>query len=182
MRPELTRKSRFISLVLRHKPDAAGVVLDANGWVGVDLLLAGAARAGVTIHREELVEIVETNEKRRFFLDTKRNRIRANQGHSVAVDVELKVCSPPPVLFHGTATRFAEAIRREGLRPMARQHVHLSADVDTATAVGRRHGNPIVFTVDAARLAAAGHVFHLSENGVWLTGSVPAGFLSESVS
>ncbi len=179
MREELVRKSKFVSLVLRHEPRAAGVVLDANGWVRVGELLAGAARAGVAISRAELIEIVETNEKRRFALDTTGERIRASQGHSVAVDVELVVALPSPVLFHGTATRFADAIRAQGLRRMARQHVHFSATRETAVEVGRRHGKPVVFAVDAAGMVAAGHVFYLSANGVWLTATVPAKFLRE---
>jgi putative RNA 2'-phosphotransferase len=173
MRTELKRKSKFLSLVLRHRPEVVGLSLDANGWIAVSELLAGAERGGLSISREELVEIVETNEKRRFFLDAENDRIRANQGHSVRVDVELKPTTPPEVLYHGTAERNVDVIQREGLKPMQRQHVHLSADTETARKVGSRHGRPVIFRVAAARLHAAGTVFYRSENGVWLTDTVP---------
>ncbi|WP_343212926.1 RNA 2'-phosphotransferase [Actomonas aquatica] len=178
MRKELVRKSRFLSLVLRHDPAAAGVALDAQGWVAVGELLRGAADAGVVITPEELLEIVQTNEKRRFLIDDTGERIRANQGHSVQVDVDLAVATPPAQLFHGTATRFVEAIEREGLKPMGRLHVHLSADVATARQVGARHGRPYILVVDAGGMVAAGRMFWRSANGVWLTADVPPQFLS----
>lgn len=178
MRTSLVRASKFMSLVLRHNPAAAGATLDAAGWMPVATLLAGAAAAGRPISRDELIEIVATNEKQRFQLDREGDRIRAHQGHSVAVDVGLEDVAPPAVLYHGTARRCAEAIAREGLRPMQRQHVHLSVDAATARAVGARHGSPIVLRVAAGALHAAGHVFHRAENGVWLTAHVPPAYLT----
>ncbi|MDI5963082.1 RNA 2'-phosphotransferase [Streptomyces sp. SL13] len=169
--------SKFLSLVLRHQPSAAGVTLDAGGWVAVDDLLAGCAAAGRPCGRAELERVVADSDKQRFALSPDGLRIRASQGHSVPVDLGLADSEPPPVLYHGTATRTLPLVLREGLRPMGRQDVHLSADAATATRVGARHGRPVVLEIDAAALAAAGHRFRVSANGVWLTDAVPASHL-----
>lgn len=179
MRSALVKKSKFLSLVLRHNPQAAGVMLDANGWVSVSDLLAGAAVTNVHISMEDLVEIVETNEKRRFALSEDQTRIRASQGHSITVDLELFPAEPPEILFHGTGAQNRAAIVREGLRKMKRQHVHLSPDPETARRVGMRHGTPIVFQIDAARMADGGVPFYRSANGVWLVDAVDPAYLSE---
>jgi putative RNA 2'-phosphotransferase len=177
--PAPVRVSRFLSLVLRHDPGRVGLALDAAGWVGVDDLLAAAARAGVALDRPLLDRVVAENDTRRFAFSADRSRIRASQGHSVPVDLGLPPATPPAVLYHGTATRFVDAIRREGIRPGRRTHVHLSADEPTARAVGARHGLPAVLHIDAARMHALGHVFVRADNGVWLTRAVPAEFVEE---
>jgi putative RNA 2'-phosphotransferase len=169
--------SRFLSLVLRHDPAAAGVTLDEGGWVAVDALLAGCAAAGRPLDRAELEHIVATNDKRRFAFSGDGTRIRASQGHSVDVDLGLAAAEPPEWLYHGTASRTLPLVLREGLRPMSRQDVHLSADPETATRVGARHGRPVVLRVAAGRLAATGQVFRRSANGVWLTDRVPPDYL-----
>lgn len=169
---------KFISLVLRHQPDAAGVKMDENGWVEVDALIAGMNRAGRHINRETLERIVRENQKQRYCFDESHARIRANQGHSLAVDVELRAQTPPDILYHGTADRFLQGIQCSGLVRQNRQHVHLSADVETAVNVGRRHGKPLVLKVDAAAMTRDGFLFWLSENGVWLCESVPWKYLS----
>lgn len=164
--------SVFLSLVLRHHPDAAGITLDPHGWADVDKLLAGMNQAGKRIDRRILEEIVRTDEKGRYSFDETGKRIRANQGHSVPVDLEFKEKRPPQFLYHGTASRFLESIFAEGLKPMSRLYVHLSPDVETAVKVGRRHGKEVVLRVEAGRMAEAGIAFYLSENGVWLTKQV----------
>ena len=168
--------SRFLSLVLRHRPDAAGVTLDREGWVDIDELLAGCAAHGASLTRDELLQLVRESDKQRFAVSGER--IRANQGHSVDVDLALSPATPPPTLYHGTVDRFLAAIRREGLLPGARTHVHLSPDVETARRVGARRGAPVVLVVDAAAMASAGRVFYQSENGVWLTDRVPPEYLT----
>lgn len=171
-------RSKFLSLVLRHDPGAIGLELDANGWARVDGLLGRLAAHGAALTREELEEIVATNEKQRFELDPALGRIRARQGHSVEVDLELPPVEPPEFLFHGTAGGSVASILREGLRPQARQHVHLSADAATARAVGARHGKPVVFEVASGGMHRSGLVFHRATNGVWLTDRVPREFLA----
>lgn len=172
----LVSASKFLSLVLRHQPELIGLELDANGWVDIDTLIARAAPKR-RLDRARIDAVVAANDKQRFAISADGRRIRANQGHSVAIDLALPPATPPQRLFHGTATRFVDSIRIEGLKPGSRQHVHLSRDVDTARKVGSRHGRPQVLRVDAAAMAAAGHVFHVSENGVWLTAAVPAAFI-----
>ena len=159
---------RFLSLVLRHNPGAAGITLDEHGWADVNELLAGVNRAGRKIDMDTLERIVRENNKRRYSFNGDHTRIRANQGHSLSVDVELKEAEPPRYLYHGTASRFLPAIQGEGIRRMSRQYVHLSGEFETAVAVGRRHGNPVVITIDARRMARDGVTFYRSENGVWL--------------
>jgi putative RNA 2'-phosphotransferase len=143
----------------------------------VDALLAGMARKGHPLRYEQLVEIVETNNKRRYALSEDRRRIRAVQGHSRAVNLDLQATVPPAQLYHGTVARFLSSIREQGLLRGSRQHVHLSPDRETAMIVGKRRGEPVILTVDATAMVGAGHEFYLSENGVWLTGHVPASFI-----
>ena len=162
--------------MLRHRPDLVGIRLDAGGWVDVDELLAALAASGRPMTRAQLERIVATSDKQRFALEN--GRIRANQGHSVAVDLGLEPVDPPPVLFHGTPERNVEAILREGLRRGSRHHVHLSPDVATATRVGARRGRPRVLEVDAAAMARDGFVFLRSANGVWLVDEVPSAYLT----
>jgi len=168
---------RFISLVLRHEPSAAGIVLDENGWADVAQFIEGVNRSGRSLDMESLERIVRENNKSRYSFNEDRTRIRANQGHSVTVDVELVARVPPNVLYHGTASRFLPSILQGGLMPRGRQHVHLSADTDTAENVGSRHGKPVVLAVDAVAMARDGHTFWLSENGVWLCLAVPRQYL-----
>jgi putative RNA 2'-phosphotransferase len=168
-----TRISKFLSLVLRHRPAAAEVALDAEGWVTIAALLSGAARHGMLIHRNELDYVVATNEKRRFAVSPDGRRIRANQGHSIAVDLGLARQEPPARLYHGTVERFLAGILARGLQKKSRQHVHLSPDEATARRVGQRRGEPVILEIAAAEMHMAGHVFYRSANDVWLTGSVP---------
>ena len=169
--------SIFISLLLRHKPQAAGIELDEHGWADVDELIAGINSTGRQITREILEEIVASDSKQRYSLDADHRLIRANQGHSIPVDVELKEKNPPEILYHGTAEKFLENIFKKGLMPMNRLYVHLSPDVETAEKVGRRHGEPVIYLVDAGQMHRDGSLFYLSANGVWLTKTVPAPYL-----
>ena len=170
---------RFLSLVLRHDPHAAGITLDEHGWADVNELLAGVNRTGRKIDRVTLERIVRENNKQRYSFNGDGTKIRANQGHSLQVDVELKAAQPPKYLYHGTASRFLPTIQKEGIRKMSRQHVHLSGDFETAMAVGKRHGIPVVITIDAGAMARDGVAFYRSENGVWLCGHVePKYFVS----
>lgn len=174
----LVRRSRLLSQVLRHHPGRVGLALAPGGWVGVEELLGGLReRAGVNLTRAELAEVVRRNNKQRFAFDETGERIRANQGHSVAVDLELEPSTPPPTLYHGTGAGAAPAIWREGLRRMRRHHVHLAPDMVTARAVGRRHGPPVIFAVDAAAMAADGAIFYRTANNVWLVDAVPPRYL-----
>jgi putative RNA 2'-phosphotransferase len=171
------RTSKFLSLVLRHEPEKIGLTLDAAGWVEVEQLLAGLRAHGKGISRAELEEVVATNEKKRFAFSEDGTRIRANQGHSVEVSLGYTPQTPPDQLYHGTATRFLGSIGADGLRKGERHHVHLSADTETATKVGQRHGRPAILIVNAGAMHAAGHAFFISENGVWLVEHVPVEFI-----
>lgn len=177
MRNRLVRDSKFLSLVLRHAPEKIGLKLNEGGWASVAELIARAAEHGRKLSEEVIREVVATNDKKRFALSEDGLLIRASQGHSIDVDLGLEAVEPPEVLFHGTATRFLESIRRHGLRRGSRQHVHLSPDEATAVRVGSRHGKPVVLRIDAARLRRAGQEFFLSANGVWLTSSVDPAFI-----
>ena len=173
----IVRTSKFLSLILRHKPEAAGIELSPEGWADVGELLAGMARRGHALGFADLVEVVEKNDKRRFAFNEDRTRIRAVQGHSRTVELGYASVPPPDRLFHGTVERFVAAIRSEGLVPGRRQHVHLSRNREIAEQVGRRRGEPVILTVDSAAMAAGGHLFYLADNGVWLTAHVPAAFI-----
>lgn len=178
MEKDLTQISKFLSLVLRHNPGLIDLHLDSGGWAAVDELLAKATMAGRTISREQLATVVAENNKQRFRFSDDGTRIRANQGHSIPVALDLVALEPPAILYHGTAIRFTDSIRQHGLIKGSRQHVHLSADVETAHKVGQRHGKPIVLTVDALAMHHAGYFFYRSENGVWLTEHIPLAFLT----
>jgi putative RNA 2'-phosphotransferase len=171
----LVRVSKYLSKHLRHEPERIGITLDANGWVPVPALLAAAGAHGFPISRAELADVVAGNDKQRFVIEG--DRIRASQGHSVAVDLDLPEVEPPGFLFHGTVAASVPAIQAGGLLPMRRQHVHLSPDRETATRVGARRGRPVVLSVDSGAMHAAGHVFYRSANGVWLTAHVPPPFI-----
>jgi putative RNA 2'-phosphotransferase len=169
--------SKFLSFVLRHKPDSIGISLDSQGWVAIDDLIIKSQVAGTHFTREELLHAVKTSDKKRFSLSADSAMIRAAQGHSVAVDLGLTPQEPPVFLYHGTATRFVASILDEGLLPKSRQQVHLSADEATAQRVGQRHGQPAILKVDALRMHRQGFAFFLSDNGVWLIDQVPPEFL-----
>jgi putative RNA 2'-phosphotransferase len=175
---EAKHKSKFLSLVLRHRPEVIGLELDENGWASVDELLAKmASEAQKDFTFEELRYIVANNDKKRFAFSDDLRMIRANQGHSVKVDLSLKGKVPPGLLYHGTAIKNLESIRKAGLKKGQRHHVHLSADRDTAIKVGGRHGKPVVLTIAAMNMYQSGIPFFLSENGVWLTDHVPVQFI-----
>lgn len=172
------RIGKFLSLVLRHTPEAAGITLDAEGWTDVAALLDGLERAGRGIDFDQLAELVETNDKRRYAFNGDRTRIRAVQGHSRDVDLGYPPEEPPALLYHGTVARFLESIRAEGIKRGDRHHVHLSPDRETATRVGARRGKPVILTIDSARMWADGHIFHRADNGVWLTEHVPPDYIA----
>lgn len=176
----LQSKSKFLSLILRHKPEQIGLALDAGGWAEIDGLVALANERGAGFTHELIADIVESCDKKRYAISPDGKRIRANQGHSFPVDLNLVAQEPPPLLFHGTATTRIPSIREKGLIPGSRQHVHLSLSEETALKVGSRHGEPVLLTVDAASMYRDGYEFFLSENGVWLTDSVPTSYLGES--
>jgi putative RNA 2'-phosphotransferase len=165
--------SRRLSYVLRHRPDSIGVALDSSGWVDVADLLTALSSHGLQLTRAQLDEVVRTSDKQRFAYDATGSRIRANQGHSVPVDLQLTPLHPPKELYHGTSERFVAAILREGLTPRGRHHVHLSGDVETARRVSARRTAPVVLRVDAAAMAVEGTAFYRSANGVWLVDLVP---------
>lgn len=172
----LKETSIFLSLILRHKPGVIGISLDEHGWADVGELIAGVNKTR-PLTMEMLEEIVRTDNKQRYSFSEDKRLIRANQGHSVKVDVELQEAEPPELLYHGTAERFVEAISKQGLLPMSRLYVHLSKDEQTAIKVGSRHGKPVVFEVSAGQMCRDGHLFWLSVNGVWLTKNVPPEYL-----
>lgn len=171
------RTSKFLSLVLRHDPGKIGITLDDAGWTDVSALLAACAEHGVAITRAELEQLVAASDKQRYALSADGARIRANQGHSVEVDLDLPPATPPARLYHGTVADVLAAIRAEGLTKRARHHVHMSADLETATRVGGRRGKAVILVVRAAEMVEAGHVFFRSANGVWLTDHVPPAFI-----
>jgi putative RNA 2'-phosphotransferase len=170
-------KSKMLSRWLRHRPDGIGITLDKRGWTDVSELLAKAAAADMPITYDELIQIVAKSDKQRFTLSEDGLRIRAAQGHSVAVDLKLPVKTPPPVLYHGTVRRFLASIRKHGLLPGSRQDVHLSSTRETAEAVGARRGEPVVLVIDTYALVRDGYQFRRADNGVWLISSVPPQYL-----
>jgi putative RNA 2'-phosphotransferase len=178
MTEDLVRTSKFMSLVLRHQPERIGLALDREGWADIDALIERAHEHGILLTREMIVRVVETSDKQRFALDDAGRRIRANQGHSVEVELGLEAVEPPALLFHGTAQKSVASIRQNGLHAGQRQHVHLSPDEATAHKVGSRHGAPAILRIDAAGMHLAGHRFFRSTNGVWLTDSVPTEFIA----
>ena len=174
---KLTKVSKFLSLILRHKPETIGLVLDEQGWADVDTLIELARQKGTQINRSILEQVVAENDKKRFTFNEDLSKIRANQGHSVAVNLALTPQQPPEYLYHGTATRFLDSILHQGLIKQNRNHVHLSSDRSTAIKVGRRHGTPVVLKIQAAKMYQDDFVFFLSKNNVWLTDSVPPKYI-----
>lgn len=169
--------SKFLSFVLRHRPEEIGLHLDEHGWASVPELIRCAKESGIYLDETRLREIVESDAKCRYALTDDGQRVRANQGHSVRIDLGLEPVRPPVLLFHGTATRFVQEILAKGLQPMGRLHVHLSADEETAVKVGKRHGKPTVLRIKAEEMWKAGGKFYQAENGVWLTEAVEARFI-----
>ena len=174
---EVRRKSKFLSLVLRHQPDKIGISLDESGWIDVDVLLAAMKRHGKTMSRDTLEMVVETNDKQRFSFDETGTRIRANQGHSVKIELGYQAAVPPEILFHGTPRQSVDSIAREGLKKMQRHHVHLHVDEETSITVGRRRGTPVLLKVRSLEMHQAGCEFFVTPNQVWLTESVPAEYI-----
>lgn len=174
---DLTKTSRFLSLILRHHPEKIGIELDEHGWANVDELLAGMGTKQRPMSMEILEEIVRTDAKGRYAFNDDRTLIRANQGHSVPVDVELEKAAPSENLYHGTGEKSVASINKQGLLPCGRLYVHLSPDIPTARTVGARHGRPVVYAIDAARMSSDGFDFFRSANGVWLTKRVPPEYL-----
>ncbi len=177
---ELIKTGKFLSLILRHKPNVIGISLDEHGWADVSDLIAGIKKTR-NFDMNMLEEIVRTDNKQRFAFNPDHTKIRANQGHSIAVDVELKEQNPPEILYHGTGTKYVSSILKKGLLSQSRLYVHLSKDVPTAINVGKRHGKPAVFTIRAGEMSRKGYQFFLSENGVWLTKFVPAEYLKNDI-
>jgi len=173
MNKKLVSTSKFLSLILRHKPNTIGLSLDDNGWASIQHLLYAASVHGHNISRELLDEVVFTNDKQRFSYSHDGQMIRANQGHSVLINLELEPIVPPGMLYHGTVERFLNSIMASGLQKMKRQHVHLSATIETAINVGKRRGKPVVLSVNSGVMNRDGYQFFLSRNGVCLTESVP---------
>ncbi len=170
--------SKFMSLILRHKPEAIGITLDEHGWANVEELIRGIGKTeemSMTI----LERIVAEDSKQRYSFNEDKTLIRANQGHSIAVDVELEKRTPPDILWHGTGEKYVESIDSQGLIPKSRLYVHLSADYDTAVNVGKRHGKPVIYQVDCKKMIEDGYDFYLSVNGVWLTKTVPVEYMSK---
>jgi putative RNA 2'-phosphotransferase len=174
---ETTRISKFLSLVLRHKPKAIGLTLNENGWADVEELIDKMNEHNFKITRDILDNVVATNNKQRFSFNNDKTKIRANQGHSVQVDLDLQEMVPPEYLYHGTGENSISSILRTGLQKRARHHVHLSTDIKTATTVGKRHGKPAIFIIAAQQMQQDGYSFYLSENNVWLTDKVPVKYL-----
>ena len=178
----MKKTSVFISLILRHKPEVIGIALDAHGWADVQELIAGINATGkYQIDMPMLEEIVRTDNKQRYSFNEDKTKIRANQGHSIQVDVELKEAEPPEILYHGTGEKYVESILREGLIPKSRLYVHLSKDMETAVNVGSRHGKPHIFKVHTGEMFRQGCKFWLSENGVWLTKAVPIEYSKQHI-
>ncbi len=171
--------SKLISLVLRHKPEAIGIKLDEHGWANVDELIMGLNNNDASIDMSLLEKIVSEDEKQRYSFNHDKTLIRANQGHSIPVDVELEKTTPPDVLYHGTGQKYVDSIDKQGLLPKSRLYVHISSDIDTAFKVGQRHGTPVIYQIDAQKMAADGYDFFLSANKVWLTKAVPVKYLKK---
>ena len=174
---EINNTSKLLSLALRHEPSHLGIDLDEEGWTNIDILINKIREKGTEIDFESLSNIVETNNKKRFAFNEDLTKIRANQGHSVEVNLNYESIIPPEILFHGTASRFLESIKETGLIKQSRLHVHLSTNEETANKVGQRHGKPIILKIKAFEMAENGFIFHLSENNVWLTDNIPTDYI-----
>jgi len=167
--------SKMLSYILRHRPDSINLELDENGWASVEELLVKVTMKDLT--KSVLEQIVSTNDKQRFAFNADKTKIRASQGHSIDVSLDLSPQTPPEILYHGTVDKFLDAIQKEGLQKMNRQHVHLSKDKETAVKVGSRRGKPVILEVQADEMQQQGYTFYLSDNEVWLTDHVPAMFI-----
>lgn len=176
----LTELSKYLSLILRHKPEVIGITLDEHGWADVEELIGGIAETK-EFSMEILEEIVEKDNKQRYSFNEDKTLIRANQGHSVPVDVELEKAEPPEYLWHGTGEKYVSSIDKMGLVPKSRLYVHLSKDKETAVNVGKRHGRPIIYKVKSQDMIKKGYDFYLSKNGVWLTKKVPVEFMEKQI-
>ncbi len=174
---DLKRTSKFLSHVLRHRPDKIGIELDSSGWVDINELLEAANRHGKLLTHETLETVVQSNDKQRFSFSEDGSKMRANQGHSVEVELEYEAAEPPTVLYHGTVAKFLNDIRRVGLQKGSRHDVHLSPTLETATAVGSRRGKPIILTIHARKMHEAGFQFFVTPNNVWLTDHVPSDYI-----
>lgn len=172
----LTETSKFLSLILRHKPEVIGITLDEHGWADVEEVIAGISKTR-EFDRDMLVEIVRTDQKQRYSFNEDATLIRANQGHSVPVDVELETAKPPQILWHGTGEKYVSSIQKMGLLPKSRLYVHISEDMETAYKVGQRHGKAVVYRILAGKMMEDGYTFYRSKNGVWLTKEVPDSYL-----
>ena len=170
-----TKLSKLLSIILRHKPEAVGVTLDKSGWVDIDVLLKALNANGKKVSREQLQEVVDTNNKKRFAIED--NKIRASQGHSIDVDLGYEEATPPDILYHGTVQKFMDSIFEKGLIKGERHQVHLSKDTETATKVGSRRGKPVLLEVLAGDMHKDGFKFNVSANGVWLTEHVPVQYI-----
>jgi len=179
IRKEDMRISKFISLVLRHKPEEIGLTLDQYGYMNTSDLIKGINEKGYKATMSDIERILAEDDKQRYSFNDDKTKIKANQGHSITVNLELLAIEPPKVLYHGTATRFSESICKEGIKKQKRQYVHLSADIETATKVGKRHGELVVFKVNSQQMYEDGCKFYLSENKVWLTDYVPIKYFSK---
>ncbi|MDX6180765.1 RNA 2'-phosphotransferase [Flavobacterium sp. Fl-77] len=169
--------SKFLSLVLRHSPQTIGLKLDENGWADVEELIAKCSRNGNVLNKELLDYVVENNDKKRFAFNEDKTKIRASQGHSVTVELNLRIVEPLDYLYHGTVQASIDAIKEKGLQKMSRQHVHLSKDRETAIKVGSRRGVPQILTIKSGEMFRDGFTFYLSENNVWLTDEVPVKYI-----
>lgn len=174
---QINQTSKFLSLVLRHKPQILDLVLDENGWADVAILLERMQRESRAITFEQLEFVVESNDKKRFAFNEDKTLIRASQGHSITIDLDYEPLTPPEFLFHGTPDKFIKLIREKGLMKMKRHHVHLSLDRETAIKVGSRRGKPVILRIRALEMHHESHQFFISANGVWLTDNVPAEFI-----
>ena len=178
MEQQLKHISKFMSLVLRHKPEEIGLHLDENGWANVQELIDKINTKGIKADAGMINTIVDTNDKKRFAFNDDKTMIRASQGHSIDVELNLSVVAPPDILYHGTTEKFMESILKEGLKKQQRQHVHLSQHKETAVAVGSRHGKPVVLAIDTKAMVSKGFAFYLSDNNVWLVDSVPLEYIT----
>lgn len=177
MKNDLKHISKFMSLVLRHQPEKIGLVLDENGWAQTQDLINKLNANGAAVDFAMIEVVVATNDKKRFAFNADKTKIRANQGHSIDIELNLQPAQPPDILYHGTADRFVESILKSGLEKRSRQHVHLSANEETSKAVGGRHGKPVILSIKAGEMVKDGYTFFLSENKVWLTDEVPRQYI-----
>lgn len=168
------KASKFISLILRHKPQEIGLQLDEYGYVNTNDLINGMIRKGYNVTITDVERIVSEDDKQRYSFNSDKSKIKANQGHSIEVNLELQPVKPPMVLYHGTSKKVLNSILSQGITKKSRQYVHLSADIETASKVGTRHGELVLFKVDSKRMYEDGHEFYLSDNGVWLVDFVPS--------